>query len=390
MMEKTLVFLRTKLTYTQGTRKKVKTIKREPLVESQIFIMELARELNKLFKKSDVLVHIWSCEDVWPPQLCREFIMDWAAVIEDKEKTLLIDYTPEKQDWRGHLLGMLEQGGEHDMGPYKRFIMDWVRQQKARHQNGIWPGEGLLMILDDLEFQWKRGRLPSLQSTMELLILAALEENHNKDAIHKMWLVQKQRNQKIEHGRCVAEEVNIDRETANPYLVISEDNKKMRCGFEKREVPNSRQRFDSWWCALGSEGFAAGRHYWEVEVGDRDWRLGVATESALRSGYRPLSMQAGYLTLRLERGAELKALTVPCTHLTQSPAPRKVGVYLDYDEGQLSFYDAERRAHIYTYAESFTEKLYPVFGTVEVVRDMAIRPAGLRERCFCRGPCLWS
>lgn len=184
-------------------------------------------------------------------------------------------------------------------------------------------------------------------------------------------------------------EVTFDPETANPALVLSEDCKRMQCGLERRGVPCSLRRFDGWWCCLGSEGFSSGRRYWEVEVGDRDWRLGVAKESALCKGYRPLNTQSGYLTLRLERGSELKALTTPPTFLPQSLIPRRVGVYLDYEEGQLSFYDTQKRAHIYTYSERFTEKLYPVFGTVEMVREMVIRPADLRERCLCKGQCLF-
>lgn len=184
-------------------------------------------------------------------------------------------------------------------------------------------------------------------------------------------------------------EVTLDPETANPALVLSEGCKRMQCGLKRREVPHSLRRFDGWWCCLSSEGFSSGRRYWEVEVGDRDWRLGVAKESSLCKGYRPLNTQSGYLTLRLERGSELKALTTPPTPLPQSLIPRRVGVYLDYEEGQLSFYDTQKRAHIYTYSERFTEKLYPVFGTVEMVREMVIRPADLRERCLCKGQCLF-
>lgn len=40
----------------------------------------------------------------------------------------------EKKDWKGHLLCMLEAGGEHDMGPHKRVIMEWTREIKGRAQ----------------------------------------------------------------------------------------------------------------------------------------------------------------------------------------------------------------------------------------------------------------
>ncbi|XP_044035322.1 butyrophilin subfamily 1 member A1 isoform X1 [Siniperca chuatsi] len=389
------------------SRKRVRLEKREPLVESQLFIMELARELNKICQRSNVLGHIWTSEDIWPASVCRDFIVEWAAVLEKRvqPRIILSDYQcekPEKKDWKGHLLCMLEAGGECDMGPHKRVIMDWTREIKSRPQPTVWPGEPVLMMLDDLEFQWKRGRLPNLLPAMELVMLAVLNaDSLVKEDVTKQWLVRKQRIQKMDAVRYIphsvwnwicdaAEEVTLDSDSANPDLLISSDEKRMRCGVERRDVPRCQRRFDGWRCAAGQEGYACGRHYWEVEVGERDWRLGVAKASAARQGFRSLNTDTGYLTLRLERGADLKALTVPATPLSQSLVPRKVGVYLDYEQGQLSFYDVEKRSHLYTYNEKFTEELYPVFGTVEMVKDLVIRPADVRQPCLCPGPCLWN
>lgn len=184
-------------------------------------------------------------------------------------------------------------------------------------------------------------------------------------------------------------EVTLDADTANPDLLIT-DERRMRCGFERKDIPNYHQRFDGWWCAVGLEGFSSGRHYWEVEVGERDWRLGVAKESALRKGFKSLNTDTGYLSLRLERGTELKALTVPFTALPPGLIPRRVGVYVDYDCGQLSFYDADKHLHIYTYNESFDEKLFPLFGTVEIIKDLVIKSPAVRSGCVCPSPCLWG
>ncbi|XP_075889909.1 erythroid membrane-associated protein [Nelusetta ayraudi] len=389
------------------SRKRVKLERKEPLVESQLFIMELARELNKICQRSDVLSHIWTSEDTWPAAVCRDFIMEWSAVLDKRTQPRISqsDYhpeKPEKRDWKGHLLCMLESGGEHDMAPHKRAIMDWTREIKSRAQPTVWPGEPVLMMLDDLEFQWKRGRLPTLLLAMELVMLAVLNaDSPAKEDVTKQWLVRKQRSQKTDAIRYIphsvwnwineaAEEVSLDLDSANPDLLVSDDEKRMRCGLERREAPRCPRRFDGWRCAVASQGYAAGRHYWEVEVGERDWRLGVAKASAARRGFRSLNSDTGYLSLRLERGTELKALTVPTTLLPQGLAPRRVGVYLDYEQGQLSFYDVEKRSHLYTYNEKFTEELFPLFGTVEVVQELVIRPADVRQPCLCPGPCLWN
>uniref|UniRef100_M4ADL3 Zgc:194990 n=1 Tax=Xiphophorus maculatus TaxID=8083 RepID=M4ADL3_XIPMA len=352
------------------SRKRVQQEKKEPLVESQLFIMELGRELNRICQRSNILSHIWTGEDIWPASVCRDFLVDWAAILEKR-----VQYEkPEKRDWKGHLLCMLESEGEYDMGPYRRVILDWTREIKSRAQVNppVWPGEPVLMMLDDLEFQWKRGRLPNLLPAVELIMLAVL----NADIWN--WICD------------ASEDVILDSESANPNLLISTDEKRLRCGLERRVVPPCPGRFDGWWCAVGKEAYSSGRHYWEVEVGERDWRLGVAKASAVRQGFRSLNTDTGYLTIRLERGTDLKALTVPATLLPQNATPRKVGVYLDYELGQLSFYDVEKRSHLYTYNENFTEELYPVFGTVEVVKDLVVRPAGMRQPCLCPGPCLWT
>ncbi|KAJ7987864.1 hypothetical protein DPEC_G00330980 [Dallia pectoralis] len=389
------------------SRKKVRNEKKEPLVQSQLFIMELARELNRLCQRSNVLAHIWTSKDTWPPSVCREFILEWAAVLESRVQTRSFQReldmeSSERKDWEDHLLCMLETGGEYDMGSHKRVILDWTHQLKNRFERNIWPGETVLMMLDDLEIQWRKGRLPTLLPAMELVmgVVLSADSPDNQEDVTKQWLIRKQRSQSIDASRYIphkvwnwicdaAEEVTLDPKTANPYLLLSTDNKRMRCGLERRDSPNCTGRFHGWWCAMGSQGYASGRHYWEVELGDRDWRLGVATASAQRKGYSSLNTQTGYLTLRLERGTDLKALTVPVTLLAQTPVPKKVGVYLDYEEGQLSFYDVEKRSHIYTYNETFTERLFPVFGTVEVVKDLVIRSAQTRVPCLCSGPCLW-
>lgn len=41
--------------------------------------------------------------------------------------------------------------------------------------------------------------------------------------------------------------------------------------------------------------------------------------------------------------------------------PRLIGVYVDVGEGQVSFYDVDRRVHIYTFSDTFKHSLIPLF-----------------------------
>ncbi|XP_023692730.1 E3 ubiquitin-protein ligase TRIM58-like [Paramormyrops kingsleyae] len=382
--------------HVKESRNKAKDERAEPLVESQVFIMELAKDLHRVCQRSDVLEHIWTCEDVWPATVCQAFIIDCAALLDGKVAGRL-----EGGDQSGPRLDSQETGGGHEEDPAKLAILEWTRKLKKLPEDSLWPGQAVVEILDDIAINWQKGCVPSLQPAVELLLWATLTEGLDKEAIPQKWLVWKQRIKNIDAIpyipqkvwnwiREAAVEVTLDAETANPDLVLSPDERKMRCGFERQDLVNHPHRFDGWWCALGMEGFSAGRRYWEVEVGDRDWRLGVAKASAFRKGFKSLNTASGYLTLRLERGSEMKALTVPFTALAPTLGnPQRVGVYLDYEKGQLSFYDAKNRSHIYTYNETFSEELYPLFGTVEIINDMVIWSPGAPEP-RCPGICVWG
>ncbi|KAG9264539.1 butyrophilin subfamily 1 member A1 [Astyanax mexicanus] len=379
------------------SRRRAQNEKQVPLDESQQFIVSLAKDLSRVCQRSEVLENITSCEDVWPTLTCRAFILEWASMLESKKRPMQTDGWPEKSDWKE-----LSLTNEQDIESAKVLILNWLKDLRAQPEQSVWPGEQVVVVLDDLEKNWRRGRMPTLQPAMELIFWTLLAKELDKGNIPKQWLIWKQKSQKtgatpyIPHTvwdwiSDAVVEVTLDLDTANPDLLISDDEKRMRCGFERKDVPNIHQRFDGWWCAVGMEGFSSGRHYWEVDVGEMDWRLGVAKESALRKGFKSLNTHTGYLTLRLERGTELKALTVPFTALPPDLIPRRVGVHLDFDHGQLSFYDAEKRAHIFTYNESFNEKLFPLFGTVEIVKDLVIRSPVERSRCMCPvGMCLWG
>ncbi|KPP78195.1 butyrophilin subfamily 3 member A1-like [Scleropages formosus] len=383
------------------SRNKAKDERQEPLVDSQVFIMELAKDLHRVCQKGDVLEHIWTCEDVWSPSACRAFILEWALVLENKETPLQTGDWAERHGQSGQLSQSLETASEQDENAAKQVIQAWTRKLKAQPEDSLWPGESVVAMLVDIETSWKKGRIVTLLTAMELVMWSLLTKGLDKEAIPQKWLVKKQKIHNIDAVRYIpqtvwnwiheaAVDVTLDAETANPDLVLSPDERKMRCGFERKDVPNHHQRFDGWWCAVGTEGFTSGRHYWEVEVGERDWRLGVAKAWALRKGFKSLNTGSGYLSLRLERGSEMKALTVPFTALPASLIPRRVGVYLDYEEGQLSFYNAETQSHIYTYNEAFTEELYPLFGTVEIVNDLVIRSAGAQDPGCCLGLCVWG
>ncbi|XP_023837656.1 E3 ubiquitin-protein ligase TRIM39 [Salvelinus sp. IW2-2015] len=158
-------------------------------------------------------------------------------------------------------------------------------------------------------------------------------------------------------------DLTLDPDTANPWLQLSEDGRQVRHLGAWQDLPDVPERFDTVVIVLGCEGFSTGRHYWEVQVGDKDdWYLGVAKASVNRKGRIAISSSQGYWALAMKKGQEYRASTTPPLPLTLDPKPKRVGVYVDCEEGQVSFYNVRERSHIYTFMEdSFKEKLFPFF-----------------------------
>ncbi|MBN3300524.1 A33 protein, partial [Amia calva] len=162
--------------------------------------------------------------------------------------------------------------------------------------------------------------------------------------------------------REAAVDVTLDPNTAEARLILSEDKKQVKYGDQRQALPDNRERFNPIVNVLGKEGFTSGRHYWEVEVGMKtEWDLGVAEESINRKGRISLAPENGYWTVWLRNGDEYRALEDDSIPLNLSLRPRKIGVFVDYEAGQVSFYNVEARSHIYTFIDTFTEKLYPFF-----------------------------
>ncbi|XP_044198426.1 E3 ubiquitin-protein ligase TRIM39-like isoform X1 [Thunnus albacares] len=160
-----------------------------------------------------------------------------------------------------------------------------------------------------------------------------------------------------------AVDVTLDPDTAHPKLILSDDGKQVNHGDVKKNLPDNPERFSLCPGVLGKQSFSSGRFYFEVQVkGKTDWDLGVARESINRKGQITLQPQDGYWTTVMRNGNEYTACNDPSVRLSLKSRPQKVGVFVDYEEGLVSFYDVDAAALIYSFTGcSFTEKLYPFF-----------------------------
>ncbi|KAK2817612.1 hypothetical protein Q5P01_025803 [Channa striata] len=165
---------------------------------------------------------------------------------------------------------------------------------------------------------WKDFRInPPLYERIVLTLAVQLEEMLSK-------AVSELSEAELKKVQQSAVDVTLDPDTAHLYLTLSDDGKQVK--------------------------------------GKIEWDVGVVRESIKRKEDVPLSPENGYWTIWLRKRIKYKALNDPPVSLFLKSKPKKVGVFVDYEEGLVSFYDVDAASLIYSFTGFFfTEKLYPYF-----------------------------
>ncbi|XP_060789579.1 zinc-binding protein A33-like [Neoarius graeffei] len=160
-----------------------------------------------------------------------------------------------------------------------------------------------------------------------------------------------------------AVDVTLDPDTAHPNLILSADGNQVTHGDKRQNLSDTPQRFDPCVMVLGKESFSSGRFYYEVQVrGKTEWDLGLVRENINRKGKISATPENGLWTVILRNENQYWARADLPVLLTLKEKVETVGVFVDYDEGLVSFYDVKSQSHIYSFTgQSFTEKLYPFF-----------------------------
>ncbi|XP_034413705.1 E3 ubiquitin-protein ligase TRIM39 isoform X2 [Cyclopterus lumpus] len=338
----------------------------------------------------------------------RKLILEWADELHHVDE--LLKETPcasESED---------NKEGDANEKAHLR-IMEWAKElQKATESCGIQSDE-VGKVLRQLGL--KKKRLVNLLPLLEFITWSLLKEDRTR-IIPQLWLLAKQRTwtagipiyipNSVWSWICSAAgkislqlylhlisqrkkqtyrsqddaliralfffltaDVILDPMTNHPWLQLSDDQRRVQEGLSETDLPSSSQRFDGWPCVLGWEGYSSGRHYWEVDIAKNGyWRMGVTTAGSKRHGRFPMTPKQSYWVLWRSPN-HFYACTKPETALPAGLMPQRMGVYLDYEEGQISFYNAETKSHIYTFTGTFTGKLYPIFAPLDGRTCMTIQ-----------------
>ncbi|XP_026198445.1 tripartite motif-containing protein 35-like [Anabas testudineus] len=163
--------------------------------------------------------------------------------------------------------------------------------------------------------------------------------------------------------------VILDPNTASGWLHLSDDLTSVRCGDKYQQLPDNPERNTNYTNVLGSEVFSSGKHSWEVEVGDHPhWTVGLVKDSVDKKEVSVLP-EYGFWCLLHRSGKYIDVVGKP---VTVKKNLQRIRVQLDYDRGEVSFYDPENKTHICTHRETFTEKIFPFFN-LGIVSDTDIK-----------------
>ncbi|XP_035414943.2 E3 ubiquitin-protein ligase TRIM50 [Cygnus atratus] len=165
------------------------------------------------------------------------------------------------------------------------------------------------------------------------------------------------------HVLPAPEMLKLDPVTAHPLLELFKGDTVVQCGLYQRRDSNPK-RFDSSNCILTCKGFSCGQHYWEVIVGTRNhWRVGIIKGTVSRKGKLSKSPENGVWLIGLKEGKVYEAFSTPRATLPLTARPQRIGIYLHYERGELTFYNADspdELSPIYTFQAEFQGQLYPI------------------------------
>ncbi|KAM5170541.1 E3 ubiquitin/ISG15 ligase TRIM25-like [Mantella aurantiaca] len=155
-------------------------------------------------------------------------------------------------------------------------------------------------------------------------------------------------------------EISLDENTAGNGITISEDLKMASWLGMGQNYLQTPERFQS--CqVLSLTSFSSGKHYWEVEWSEQgDCCVGVSYVSIDRQGGQCIIGENDKSWgLRIWNNQYSAIHNTKVMMLSNAVSCRKLGLYLDFEAGQLSFYELQVPIrHLHTFTTTFTEPLH--------------------------------
>ncbi|CAO2636283.1 E3 ubiquitin-protein ligase TRIM31, partial [Lemmus lemmus] len=219
-----------------------------------------------------------------------------------------------------------------------------ISEAKARHESII---ESLKELTDNMTTEGKEDKSTFLNSL-------------DKKDMEKWRLLQKNNSE-----LPTSVPVSLDSASADPNLTFSQDLKKASLylvdGTLNRQ--SKPRQFYPFHCVRGSPGLSSGCGLWEVEIqGPPGTVVIVGVVAKLPQGSQIQNSEPCCLWALRISSSGCQPITNCSIQKNLPICLRKVGVYVDYDHGDVVFYDATTNKHVYTFRTSFNRQVFPLFG----------------------------
>ncbi|KAG8432097.1 hypothetical protein GDO86_018840 [Hymenochirus boettgeri] len=146
----------------------------------------------------------------------------------------------------------------------------------------------------------------------------------------------------------------LDPGVAHPDLLLSEGHCRISYFPRSWESTLNTPRFTQYLVALGTPKYKSGKHYWELEIGmDTECDIGVSLDTISRNDPFALHPDDGCWVCSIRGDQHIVAFDSSPRIFLQQKKPKRIGIYLGYEEGQISFYNAQTMGHIYTFRATF-------------------------------------
>ncbi|XP_075132584.1 E3 ubiquitin-protein ligase TRIM39-like [Leptodactylus fuscus] len=172
-------------------------------------------------------------------------------------------------------------------------------------------------------------------------------------------------------------DILLDVNTAHNTILIDDLQTATWTGIRQNRTETA-ERFQNWPQVISIRGFTSGRHYWDVEIRESWlWMVGMCYPSIERRGFKS-AIGENNKSWSLYREQVYNQYTVrhdsKYTELLHQISSNRLRICLDYEAGQLSFYElCDPIRHLHTFTDTFTEPLHAalyVYGSsIKILRD---------------------
>ncbi|XP_069619067.1 E3 ubiquitin/ISG15 ligase TRIM25-like [Ranitomeya imitator] len=243
------------------------------------------------------------------------------------------------EDREGHDGGDEDRGG-HDGGDEDRWGHDGSDEDRGGHDGGDWGAE----------------LISHISHTLSTMIRDINVIFHVQDPA----------------------DILLDVNTAGNNLLISDDLKTATWTLTTQNRPETAERFQ-YNQVMSGRRFTSGRHYWDVEISRSVlWMVGMCYPSVVRRG-RQSHIGDNNKSWGLCGGEGNNILYLVTHNSKEIPLPHQISsdrfrIYLDYEGGQLSFYElCDPIRHLHTFTAAFSEPLHAALyvcgGSIKISRS---------------------